>query len=73
MFKSPHLTTEEKNQILEKIVGEDKSDLAKRVRIQCETSIPDAAVKEKAWLEIINPKSTMSDVEKQAMMSGFYA
>lgn len=43
------MTNEEKNELLEKIIGDDKSDLAKRLRIQCEVSIPDAAVKEKAW------------------------
>lgn len=64
LFKSPHMTNEEKFAMLEKVLGDDKSDLAKRTRIQCETSIPDAAVKEKAWNEIINPKSTNSDIEK---------
>ena len=54
------MTTDEKNELLNKIIGDDKSDLAKNVKIQCETSIPDAAVKEKAWNEIINPKSTYS-------------
>lgn len=67
------MTTEEKNKMLEQIIGDDKSDLAKRVKIQCEVSIPDAAVKEKAWNDIVDPKSTVSDVDKRAIMSGFWA
>lgn len=73
LFKSPHMTTDEKNELLSKVVGDDKSDLAKNLKLQCETSIPDAAVKEKAWNEIVNPNSTLSMKEREAMMSGFYA
>lgn len=64
LFKSACMTTDEKNAMLTAVIGEDKSDLAKNVRIQCETSIPDAAVKEKAWNEIVNPNSEYSDKEK---------
>jgi hypothetical protein len=67
------MSNEEKFELLEKVLGDDKSDLAKRLRLQCEVSIPDAAVKEKAWYDITDPKSTVSDVEKRAIMSGFYA
>lgn len=73
LFKSPHMTIDEKNAMLEKVVGDDVSDLAKAVRITCGASIPDPAVKEKTWNEIMNPTSTCSDKEKEAMMSGFYA
>lgn len=73
LFKSPHMTTDEKNALLEQVVGDDKSDLAKNVTIQCGVSIPDPAAKENAWKEIVNPNSTYSDKERQAMMSGFYA
>lgn len=64
LSKSAHMTTDEKKALLEQVVGDDKSDLAKNVRIQCETSIPDADVKEKAWNEIVNPNSTYSDKER---------
>lgn len=67
------MTTEEKNELLAKVLGDDKSDLAKTVKIQCETSLPDAAAKEKAWNEIVDPKSSCSAKEREAMMAGFFA
>ena len=59
--------------MLEKVIGNDKSDLAKCLRLTCETAIADPAAKEKAWNEIINPNSETSNKEKIAMMGGFYA
>jgi len=73
VFKSPHLTNEEKMQLLEKVIGDDKSDIAKNVRIQCEASIPDPAVKEQVWKEITDPNSEISIKERQSKMMGFYA
>lgn len=43
------------------------------MKYQCEASIPDPAAKEHAWNEIVNPNSTHSDKERQAMMMGFWA
>lgn len=31
LFKSPHMTTDEKKELLAKVIGDDKSDLAKNV------------------------------------------
>ena len=59
--------------MLEKVLKDDKSDIAKTVRLQCEVSIADPAVKAQAWKDITDPNSSFSMKEKQAKMSGFYA
>lgn len=45
LFKSQYMTTDAKNALLEKVLKDDKSDIAKSVRLQCEVSIADPAVK----------------------------
>lgn len=67
------MTTDEKNGLLEKVLKDDKSDIAKSVRLQCEVSIADPAIKAKAWEDITDPNSPFSMKEKQAKMAGFYA
>ena len=60
-------------QLLEKVLKDDKSDIARDVRAQCMTSIADPAVKEQAWKDITDPKSPLSNKLKEAKMLGFYA
>ena len=68
MFKSNGLSTDEKMQLLEKVLADDKSDIARDVRAQCMTSIADPAVKEQAWKDITDPKSPISNKLKEAKM-----
>jgi hypothetical protein len=56
----PTYTVEFKKEILEKTLGEDKSDMAENVRATCEALIPDAENKKKAWESFIDPNSTES-------------
>lgn len=67
------MTNEFKKDLLEKHLGDDKSDLSKNTRIFCEAAQADPAVKEKIWKELINPNSTYSLYERRAMMGGFYS
>lgn len=60
-------------QMLDKVLKDDKSDIARNIRAQCMTSLPDAAIKEQAWNEITDPKSPISSKLKEAKMKGFYA
>lgn len=71
LFKSDKLTLATKNEILENVLGDDKSDLAERCRIACHAQLPDAEVKAKMWADIIDANSADSSYVKQAKMSGF--
>lgn len=73
LFKSTHMTTEQKNVLLEKVLKDDKSDIAKSVRLYCEVAVNDPAVKAQAWKDIVDPNSSFSMKEKQAKMGGFYS
>jgi len=71
--KSSEVTSEFKKEVLNKHIGDDKSDLSKNLRITCEAAEADPAVKEKFWKELTDPNSTCSLYEKRAIMSGFYS
>jgi len=57
----------------QEILGEDKSDIAKGVRLYCQAATNDAKTKEKTWNELINEKSQYSDKERRSMMAGFFS
>lgn len=61
-----------KKSLLEKVLGDDKSDVADHLRLTCEALGPDPKVKEKVWNELIDPNSKMSVYDKYAYMEGFY-
>lgn len=63
---------ESKQQILDKVLGDDKSDIAKKLRLTCEALTADPKIKEKVWKELVDPKSTLSVYERRAYMQGFY-
>ena len=72
LFKSNHLTTEAKRELLQSVLKGDESDLAKNTILTCEASIPDAANKAAVWKEITDPQSTLSAKQREAKMSGFF-
>ena len=73
LFKSGELTTEAKNSLLEFVIGDDNSDLAKNAKHACSASIATAENKERVWNELLDPKSKFSAKESEAMMAGFYS
>jgi len=73
LFKDPNFSKEMKLQVLERTLGEDKSDPAEKTRIKCLSGLPDAMAKEEAWLAITDVNSKESIAEREAKMSGFYS
>ena len=55
--KDVTLSKERKLEIIEKTLGEDKSDLAKNTREACIVGFPDPELKAQAWKAIADPNS----------------
>lgn len=72
VYRSKEIILSEKENLLGKIIGDDKSDLALNTQLTCEASLPDPLIKEKIWQELINPQSKLSLYQKRAKMGGFY-
>ena len=62
-----------KEELLEKTLGDDKSDIAQRVRLTCNSGLPDPENKAKIWKEITNVTSKESIYDRSAKMGGFYS
>ena len=60
-------------ELLEKTLGDDKSDIAKRVRLTCDAGLPEAENKAKVWKELTDLSSTESIYDRSAKMTGFYS
>lgn len=71
--KDEKLSKEAKLEIIEKTLGDDKSDLASAARETCLAGFPDAEIKARVWAEISDPHSTESVYTRQAKMNGFYS
>jgi len=65
--------TAEKQRLLDLVVGDDKSDIAKNLILCCEALLPDAAAKQSAWDKIVDHKNKYSSYERQALMDGFFS
>lgn len=73
MFKSKSFSVEQKNAKLEKVIGDDKTDVAENTRAKCYAGLPDAEVKAKVWAEITDPHSKESVYLRTAKIQGFYS
>ena len=59
-------------EMMDMVLGDDKSDTADRCRASCMASLPDPEVKAKVWAEITDPNTSDSLYVRQAKMGGFY-
>jgi len=73
LFKSRDFTTEFKNQFLEEVLGDDKTDLSERTRATCRAGLPDPEIKASIWKEITDPDNSDSLYMRSAKMAGFYS
>ena len=72
-FETKYVSIQEKQALLELVVGDDKSDIAINLKLTCHALTPDLNIKEEVWREITNPNSSSkSKPELEAMMNGFY-
>ncbi len=58
---------------MEKVIGNDDSDIAVRTKAACMAGLPDPENKAKVWAELTDPTSTLSLYVRTAKMSGFYS
>ncbi|CDW89925.1 aminopeptidase n [Stylonychia lemnae] len=72
VFPDPSFDLEFKNALLEKTLGDDKSDIAVNVRETCNASLPDTENKRKVWDSLIDHTTQDSIYKRGARMSGFY-
>lgn len=57
LFRSKDHEESNKMEILDKVLGDDKSDLAKNARLCCMAALPDPKKKEEIWASLIDPNS----------------
>jgi len=57
---------------LKSVLADDQSDIAQDAKLGCFAAIPDAKMKEQVWKEFTDPKSKLSEKEKEAQMAHFY-
>jgi hypothetical protein len=72
IHKSSSVSDETKAEILQSVLGDDQSDLAKACRLTCQATTSNLEEKEKIWNDILDPKSSHSLYDKNALMGGFY-
>ena len=73
LHKSLVLSQEAKNALLEQVIGDDKSDLARNTRLTCQAATPTEDAKAEVWRELVDPQSKLSLYERRAQMAGFYS
>ena len=61
-----------RQELLTKVAGGDKSDIAINLKLSCKTLIPNKSSKEEAWKEIIDYNNELSSYERAAMMDSFF-
>jgi 3-methyladenine DNA glycosylase AlkD len=73
IFELTCVSQETKDTILNKVLGDDVSDVAKNCRLTCKASIPTAENKAEIWEALTSENSEYSMYEREAMISGFYS
>ena len=73
LFEEPTVEHATKLALLEKVLGEDKSDIAQNTRDTCMALLPSAEGKAQVWAAITDVTSTESIYKRGAKMGGFYS
>ena len=71
LCKSSTISFEKKQELLKKIIGDDKSLISNIGRLRCVAALPDASIKEQVWQEVTNTSSKLSMQEKEAQLGEF--
>lgn len=66
------IDADEKQKLLDEVIGDDKSDVATNLKLACKASIPDKESKEKVWNDITDHTNNFSSYERAAMMTNFF-
>jgi hypothetical protein len=67
-----HIPLEEKQKLLDLVIGDEKSDLAELLKLACEARIPSKDKKEEIWVKIIDYENGLSRYERREYMTGFF-
>ena len=68
IFEEPSVSGEVKANLLEKTLGDDKSDMAQNIRETCTAILPKEDVKASIWQQITDVTSTDSIYKREAKM-----
>ena len=73
IFEEPSIPVPEKHELLAKVIGDDKSDIAENTKETCIALIPTAENKAHVWEQLTDTNSTESIYKRGAKMGGFYS
>lgn len=73
LCKSTLISTDEKKVMIEKVLKDDKSDTAERVRLTCEAAFASKENKDRVWAILTEENSKYTVYQREAMMGGFKA
>ena len=71
LFHLPFIDRNEKFAILDKVLADDKSELAITTRLYCKAAIPDIEDKKEVWKEIIENPAGLTIDQRDTMIRGF--
>jgi len=71
LCRSTKISTDTKKELMEKVLKDDKSDIARRTRLTCEAASATLENKEKYWKILIDENTEYSIYDREAMISGF--
>jgi hypothetical protein len=71
LCRSTKISTETKKELIEKVLKDDKSDIARRTRLTCETAFATLENKEKYWNILVDENTEYSIYDREAIISGF--
>lgn len=72
-FQETGVAKQLKMDLMEKVIGSDKSDLAENTRLTCLAGLPDKESKAENWKAITDVNSEESLYKRSARMAGFYS
>jgi hypothetical protein len=73
LYSSPKVELADKTRLLEKVLANDKSDIAERTRLVCYAALPDPIVKEEVWNQIVQANSSRTSKQRECFLYGFFS
>jgi len=71
-YASTHFTLDQKKALKAETFKNDESDTGKQIAKVCDYSLPDAALKEQLWTEIMDPQTKDSLMDTRQKIQGFW-
>jgi len=72
IYSKTEFAEKTKKELLDLVIGDDKSDLAENLKLGCEARYPSKKVKNQVWAKIIDPENSLSRYQRKEYMQGFF-